>query len=67
VEEALIDQAIGDDGPEELTDQAVRVLERIGATAGSDEERNRSLGLLARRGYPLEVAYDAVRALERNG
>jgi regulatory protein len=67
VEEGLIDRAIADDGPEQVTARAVEVLERSGATADSDAARNRSLGLLARRGYPLEVAYDAIRTLERNG
>jgi hypothetical protein len=28
-------------------------------------ERERALGLLVRRGYSLELAYDAVRAAER--
>jgi regulatory protein len=30
-----------------------------------DRERERALGLLVRRGYELELAYDAVRALGR--
>ena len=30
-----------------------------------DRDRERALGLLARRGYDLELAYDAVRAFER--
>ena len=30
-----------------------------------ERERERALGLLVRRGYPLELAYDAVRAAER--
>ncbi len=29
-------------------------------------ERERALGLLVRRGYELELAYDAVRAFERD-
>jgi regulatory protein len=33
----------------------------------TDRERERALGLLARRGYELELAYDAVRAFEREG
>ena len=34
---------------------------------GSDRERERALGLLVRKGYALELAYDAVRAFERGG
>jgi regulatory protein len=31
----------------------------------TDRDRDRALGVLARRGYELELAYDAVRAFER--
>ena len=31
----------------------------------SDRERERALGMLVRKGYDLELAYDAVRAFER--
>jgi regulatory protein len=40
---------------------------RIRRPPDSDRERDRALGLLARRGYELELAYDAVRAFERDG
>ncbi len=40
---------------------------RIRQPPDSDRERDRALGLLARRGYELELAYDAVRAFERDG
>jgi regulatory protein len=32
----------------------------------TDRERERALGLLVRKGYDLELAYDAVRALARD-
>ena len=32
-----------------------------------DRSRARALSLLTRRGYPLEIAYDAVRTYEQNG
>jgi regulatory protein len=45
---------------------AVDLLRRRMRTAPrTDRERERALGLLARRGYELELAYDAVRAFER--
>ena len=45
---------------------AVELLRRrIGRPPETDRERERALGLLARRGYELELAYDAVRAFER--
>lgn len=54
-----------DDGHDELS-AAVAVLEqRLAAPPADERERTRALGLLVRRGYELEVAYDAVRAFER--
>jgi regulatory protein len=45
---------------------AVELLRRrFGAPPAGDRGRDRALGLLARRGYELELAYDAVRAFER--
>jgi hypothetical protein len=41
------------------------VLARSGAGADDESSRGRALSLLARRGFPLEVAYEAVRELER--
>jgi regulatory protein len=40
---------------------------RLARPPESDRERERALGLLARRGYDVELAYDAVRAFERGG
>jgi len=31
----------------------------------NERERERALGMLVRKGYDLELAYDAVRAYER--
>lgn len=46
--------------------QALEVLRgRMPHPPQDDRERERALGYLARRGYALEVAYDAVRAFER--
>jgi len=38
---------------------------RLGAPPHDDRSRERALGLLVRRGYDLDLAYDAVRAFER--
>ena len=45
-------------------DAAVALLRRrFGAAIPADDrERERALGMLARKGYDLELAYDAVRA-----
>jgi regulatory protein len=54
----------GDDEGEQL-DRAIELLDHRGLSCGSERERERALGLLVRRGYPLELAYDAVRDAER--
>jgi hypothetical protein len=40
-------------------------LEARGMGADSEPERARALSLLARRGFPLEIGYEAVRRAER--
>jgi regulatory protein len=50
---------------ESETDAALQVLTtRVRIPPRDDAERQRALALLVRRGYELEVAYDAVRAFE---
>jgi regulatory protein len=57
----------GRDRAQEL-DAAVEVLRRkLRVPPADDRGRERALGMLARRGYDLELAYDAVRAFERGG
>jgi regulatory protein len=47
-------------------DAAVELLRRrFPEPPRDDRERNRALGLLARRGYELELAHDAIRHFER--
>lgn len=56
----------GDDARDELA-RALEVLrERLATPPADDRERDRALRLLARRGYGLDLAYDAVRAFERD-
>lgn len=53
------------DGEGEL-DAALQMLRRrFGDPPASERERERALGMLVRKGYELELAYDAVRAFER--
>ena len=55
----------GQDAASEL-DAAVELLRRRFRVAPETErDRERALGMLVRKGYELEVAYDAVRALGR--
>jgi regulatory protein len=62
----LIERAIDDSSGGTELDAAIALLERrFGAPPEDDRERARALGLLARKGYELELAYDAVRAFHR--
>ncbi len=54
------------DGADELEAAVELLRRRFRAAAPSNErERERALGMLVRKGYELELAYDAVRAFER--
>lgn len=66
VERELIEAALGDDGEGEL-EAAVALLSRRMPPPGDDRERTRALGLLLRKGYESELAYEAVRTFERAG
>jgi regulatory protein len=51
--------------PQDELEAALAVLSsRVGRAPRDDRERRRALGLLARRGYQLELAYEAVRRFE---
>jgi regulatory protein len=67
IDPALIASALEERGAGEELEAAVAVLRRRFPQAPSDDrERERALGLLVRKGYDLELAYDAVRAFERD-
>ena len=62
------EQKQGAQGGEGVVGQLNRAGGRLrdrGMGCGSERERERALGLLVRRGYPLELAYEAVRRVER--
>jgi regulatory protein len=54
----------GEDAEMQL-ERAVSLLGDRGMACADKRERDRALGLLVRRGYPLELAYDAVRKVGR--
>ena len=67
VDAELIAAAVGEQGAGEELEAALAVLRRRFAQAPADDRaRDRALGLLVRKGYELELAYDAVRAFERD-
>jgi regulatory protein len=62
----LIEAAVADRGQEAELATALLLLEqRFTTRPRGDRERDRAWRLLVRRGFALEVAYDAVRAYER--
>lgn len=66
VDRDLVAAALAVRAHEDELAAAIDLLRRRFPTApATDRDRERALGLLARRGFDLELAYDAVRALER--
>ena len=60
--------AIGErDAERELAAALELLRRRCRVVPASERERERALGMLVRKGYDLELAYDAVRAFERAG
>ena len=62
---ALVEEAASAEAVADQVRRAQELLARRGADIADEQGRARALALLARRGFPLEVAYEAVRARER--
>jgi len=61
-----IEAALSTQTADEAREAALDLLRRrLSEPPRDDRGRERALGLLVRRGYDLELAYDAVRAFER--
>jgi regulatory protein len=60
-----IDAALDGDDADAQLERAVALLGDRRMDCDSGRERERALGLLVRRGYPLELAYEAIRSVER--
>jgi regulatory protein len=59
----LVDGVLAEREEHDELSAAVAILRRrLGEPPGDDRGRERALGLLVRRGYELELAYDAVQA-----
>jgi regulatory protein len=62
----LIAPALAEREPAQELEAAVAVLRgRLSRPVADDRDRDRALGMLVRKGYELELAYDAIRAFER--
>lgn len=62
VSRELIEGALAGDDEDAQLVRATGLLRDRGLSCETERERKRALGLLVRRGFPLELAYDAVRA-----
>ncbi len=62
---ALVEAAVAGEGHAQQLRRAVELLEQRSESVIDDRSRARALAYLARRGYDSELAYDAVRAVER--
>jgi regulatory protein len=60
-----IEAALEGEDTEMLFERAVTLLGDRGLACDSERERERALRLLVRRGYSLELAYEAVRKVAR--
>jgi regulatory protein len=61
----LIEAAVAGDGAATQLARAIELLERRGDPPVDDRSRARALAFLARRGYDVDLAYEAVRGVER--
>lgn len=59
-----IDEALAVSPPEAELDRAMHLLTISDNRLNSDAERSRALAYLTRRGYPYELAHEAVRRCE---
>jgi regulatory protein len=60
-----VEAALGGEDEEAQLERAISLLGDRGLVCESGRERDRALGLLVRRGYPLDLAYEAVRKVGR--
>ena len=56
----LIDRTCAESHQEQVVRAGALLLDR-GTVLAEDADRSRALGFLTRRGYPYEIAYDAIR------
>jgi regulatory protein len=60
-----IEAALAADGPAQQAERAAAMLVRRGETLATERDRARALGHLTRKGYPYEIAHEAIRSFER--
>ncbi|MGI8632406.1 MAG: regulatory protein RecX [Solirubrobacterales bacterium] len=65
VDSAVIEQALAGYGHQAELERAVTLLENRRRPLEDSTDRDKALGFLVRRGFGLELAYDAVRSCAR--
>jgi SOS response regulatory protein OraA/RecX len=65
VNRAHIEAALGGEDESAQLERAIALLGDRGMPCATERDRERALRLLVGRGYPLELAYEAVRGAER--
>ena len=66
IDEELVGAVVAGRDPSDELDAAVQlVCRRLGGAPRDERDRQRAFGLLLRRGYAVDLAYDAVRRAER--
>ena len=65
VARSIAETATGGESHAQLAERAAELLDRRAGPLDDDSGRGKALAFLARRGYELEVAYEAVRLAER--
>jgi regulatory protein len=66
IERDVIAEALERPAEDELEAAVALLRRRLTGPPADERAREKALGLLVRRGYGLELAYDAVRAVERD-
>ena len=61
-----VEEALSELGGEQEIELAVTLLRDRGGALEDGSERQRALGMLIRRGYDSEVAYEAIRRVRRD-
>ncbi len=62
-----VEAALADEDEEDQLERALAALSERRMPCDSEAERSRALALLARRGFGLELAYEAVRRSDPSG
>ena len=65
IDTAVVEAALEVDSHGAQVGRASELLARRGQPLGGELERSRAFGFLARRGYPHEVAYEAIRLADQ--